>query len=72
MNLPAYIVLRLKPKRAITALDGVPAGMHKIASTYNPAACPACAFTNHPTAQKCLGCGAMLEPRSASEVANVR
>lgn len=71
LNVPAYIVLALKPKRALTAVAGIPSGLRKIATTYDPVACPGCGQTNHPSAGKCLGCGGPLEPRTVSEVEKV-
>ena len=71
LNLPAYLVLRLKPKREVGAVAGVPAGLRKIASTYEPLPCPACGSTNHPSATKCLECGAPLAASTVSEVSRV-
>lgn len=71
LNIPAYIVLALKPKRESTAVAGIPAGLRKISSTHAPLACSACGGTNHPSAAKCLGCGTVLQPRTVSEVERV-
>jgi len=71
LNVVAYIVLALKPKREVTAVAGIPAGLRKIASTFEPMPCPACGCTNHPSAAKCLECGAALQPRTLSEVERV-
>ena len=70
-NVLAYIALALKPKRELTAVAGIPDGLRKIASTLEPAPCPACGSTNHPSAAKCLGCGAVLHPQKLSEVEKV-
>jgi ribosomal protein L40E len=67
-NVLAYIALAMKPKRELTAVAGVPAGLRKIATTREPAPCPACGATNHPSAAKCLECGAALRPQTRSEV----
>lgn len=68
---PGYFYLRTRPKREVFAPAGVPEGLRKIASTYEPACCPACGKENHPSAERCLGCGAALSPQGVSEVARL-
>lgn len=67
-NALAFLVLLTRPKRRVVALAGVPAGLHKIAATYEPQPCPKCGAGNHPSALQCGGCGANLRPRITSEV----
>ncbi len=66
-----YLVLAALPKRAIEAPGGVPGGLHKVAATYRPQSCAKCGRENHPSATRCLGCGAPLVPEVVSEVARV-
>ncbi len=72
LNVLAYIALALKPKREVAAVAGIPAGLRKIAATFDPVPCPGCGATNHPSAAKCLECGATLQPQTHSEVERVR
>jgi hypothetical protein len=67
-TLPGFLYLLTRPRRAVEAPAGVPAGLGKIAATYSPALCPACGAENHPSAAQCSSCGRKLEPRVASEV----
>ncbi len=69
LNLAAYVALLTRPKLAVEAPAGVPAGLRKIAATYAPQPCGKCGTLNHPTAAACIGCGAHLEPKTTSEVA---
>lgn len=66
-----YLVLAMLPKRAIEAPGGVPGGLHKVAATYRPQSCAKCGRENHPSATRCLGCGAPLVPDVVSDVARV-
>ena len=66
-----YVVLTALPKRAIEAPGGVPQGLHKVAATYAPVRCSKCGRQNHPSATRCVGCGAPLVPDIVSEVARV-
>jgi len=70
-NLPGFLVLLALPRGEVKGPAGVPSGLAKIATTYPPAACPACGTENHPSAVKCLGCGSNLSPKMTSEVARV-
>jgi hypothetical protein len=70
-NAVAYILLLTRPKREVEAPAGVPLGLGKIAATHAPQPCPKCGTLNHPSAGKCLGCGASLSPRVESEVSRV-
>ena len=65
---PAYLVLLTRQPRA----TNVPAGFVKIPATAAPQACPLCGATNHPSATRCLGCNAPLEPAKVSEVSRLK
>ena len=67
-NAVAYILLLTRPQREVQAPAGVPSGLGKIAATHAPQRCPKCGAPNHPSAGKCLRCGASLSPRVESEV----
>lgn len=64
-----YLLLLTRPALPVAAPEGVPRGLRKIALTFSPAACPMCGRENHPSANRCLGCGSALTPRVASELA---
>lgn len=64
-----YLLLLMRPARPVLAPGGVPRGLGKFAATFSPAACPMCGRENHPSANRCLSCGAVLTPRVSSEVA---
>jgi hypothetical protein len=64
-----YIVLRTRPPQEIFAPAGVPSGLTKISSTYDPVHCPGCEAENHPSAARCGSCGKSLMPSITSEVA---
>ncbi len=70
-NVVAYILLLTRPQREVRAPAGVPSGLGKIAATHAPQRCPKCGALNHPSAPKCLRCGATLSPRVESEVSRV-
>ncbi len=69
-NVFAFGVLLTRPRREIKAPAGIPAGLGKIAATYQPVVCQ-CGAENHPSARNCSTCGAALEPRTTSEVERV-
>lgn len=69
LNAFGYLFLLTRPKREVQAPAGVPGGLHKIAATHSPQACPACGTLNHPSASACIGCGGQLLPKTISEVA---
>jgi len=71
LNAFAYILLLTRPKREIRAPAGVPSGLGKIAATHAPQHCPKCGAFNHPSAVRCLECGASLSPGVESEVRRV-
>jgi hypothetical protein len=71
LNAIAYILLLTRPKREIRALAGVPPGLGKIAATHAPRRCPKCGAFNHPSAVRCLACGASLSPEVESEVRRI-
>jgi len=67
LNVLAYVWLLTRPRGTGLEPTGVPSGLRKVATTWEPQPCPACGHANHPSAQQCLGCGARLEPKFASE-----
>jgi hypothetical protein len=68
LNVVAFAVLLFRPAGLTTAPAGIPAGLHKISSTYAPVACVKCGDLNHPSAHACAGCGTALKPAMESEV----
>ncbi len=44
----------------------------KIAATHDESYCPQCNHPCHPSADSCIGCGALLTPNFGSEVSKVR
>jgi hypothetical protein len=70
-SVAGYLALLALPKRPVSALAGVPSGLHKVAATYAPQACPNCGTLNHPSAARCAGCGAPLTPKVTSEVSRI-
>lgn len=67
-NILGYFFVLARPKREVKAPAGVPAGLHKIPTTYQPQPCSACGGENHPSATRCLSCGSPLAPQIRSEV----
>lgn len=67
-NACGFLALLIAPKREVQALTDVPPGLAKIPLTYTPEGCPQCGASNHPSARKCLDCGADLKPIVVSEV----
>ncbi len=67
-NIFGFLFIVTRPKREPTQRLPLPSGRHKIPATYEPQPCPRCGGENHPSATKCLGCGASLAPRIASDV----
>ncbi len=61
-----YIYVLSRP--ALTSRGDIPAGFVKVPTTHAPVPCKKCGNTNHPSAEKCSGCGAQLEPQMQSEV----
>ncbi len=70
-NVVAYILLLTRPRGQVKAPAGVPLGLGKIAATHAPQRCPRCSAFNHPSAVRCLTCGASLSPGVQSEVRSV-
>jgi hypothetical protein len=62
-----YLYVLTRP--AIVKEGEIPAGLVKVPATAAPLPCPACGYTNHPSAKQCVGCGGKLEPMMESEVA---
>ncbi len=67
-NVLGYLFVLARPKRVVEMPAGVPGGLHKIPTTYEPQPCPACGGENHPSATRCLSCGSPLAARIGSEV----
>ena len=67
-NVLALIFLLGKSTGSDPALEGVPRGLRKVPVTYGPRACAACGHENHPSATRCSGCGADLDPSVESEI----
>ena len=68
LNVLGYSFVITRPRLEVKAPAGVPAGLHKIPTTYDPQPCPGCGSENHPSATRCLSCGSALSPQIASEV----
>lgn len=51
--------------------EGVPRGLRKVPSTYAPRNCARCGAEHHPSAARCPGCGAELQPAVEAEVRRV-
>lgn len=67
LNAFGFLYVLTRPARLKTGI--VPPGLVKVPVTHAPVACPKCGNTNHPSAARCLGCGALLTPSFQSEVA---
>ena len=67
-NVFGYLLLLTRPLRPAEGLTRVPAGLGKVHVTREPSSCPECGKTNHPSAARCAGCDARLDPSSESEV----
>lgn len=65
-----YLCLYRKPSGA--GASGAPLGLAKIPRTLQPASCPACGASNHPSASLCLACGGTLEPSMRSELETLK
>lgn len=72
LNAVGYLLLLTRPKRDILAPGGVPKGLHKVATTHAPQPCLECGGENHPSARRCIHCGAALEPLLDSEAERAR
>ncbi len=57
-NVVALALLAPRARRTAAALRG----LAKIPATASPTPCPACGRTNHPSASRCVHCGAALSP----------
>jgi hypothetical protein len=64
-----YLYILTRP--AVAKKGEIPAGLVKVPATNAPVSCPACGYTNHPSAKRCFDCGGKLEPTMESEVARV-
>jgi len=59
-----YVLTRPSKVRA----GEVPGGLVKVPATYEPVPCPDCGTTNHPSAKRCSGCDAELQPLIQPEI----
>ena len=66
-NVVALALLAPRAARTAAALHG----LAKIAATASPAPCPSCGRTNHPSASRCVHCGAALVPLVEPETRRV-
>jgi hypothetical protein len=62
-----YLYVLARP--AAVKKGEIPEGLVKVPVTSMPLPCPACGYTNHPSARKCAACGGELQPQMESEVA---
>ena len=67
LNLAAAAWILIRPPRRTTPMP-LPPGLQKPHLTPNPASCPHCGRTNHPSARRCIACGVDLDPRVTSDV----
>ena len=65
--LAVVLVLARSPVQEVE----LPARLAKIPNTVPPDECPKCGARNHPTARRCNGCGAAMEPVTDSDVDRV-
>jgi ribosomal protein S27AE len=66
--LGVLLVLGQRPRDAVSAPQGIPAGLRKVPVTRAPRACPECGALDHPSARVCGRCGHALVASSVSEV----
>ncbi len=64
-----YLYVLTRPR--IRLPGEIPAGLVKVPTTRPPSRCPACGFTNHPSARHCAACRTELHPTIESEVSKV-
>jgi len=64
-SLPGYLYSATRPVRE--GAPRIPPGEWKFHTTREPEPCPECGHPNHPTADRCTGCGATLSPRVRPE-----
>ncbi len=65
-----YLYVLTRPSQV--EKDTIPPGLARVPDTHAPVGCPKCGNENHPSASKCAGCGAELQPLYESEVTRVR
>jgi hypothetical protein len=65
-----YLYVLVRP--AAAKPGDVPAGFVKVPATHMPVPCANCGYHNHPSANRCIGCGVQLEPMLQSEVARAK
>ncbi len=68
LNVVGYLLLLARPAKRAEGIMCIPVGLRKVHATPEPSSCPECGKTNHPSAERCAGCGAALRPSSESEV----
>lgn len=61
----------VKTRSAAADKGEIPRGFVKVPTTRTPTVCPKCGAGNHPSAKKCSGCGAEIQPTVSSEVSKV-
>ena len=61
-----YLYVLTRP--ALTSKGEIPEGLVKVPTTHAPMPCEKCGNPNHPSANKCSGCGVELTPQMQSEV----
>jgi hypothetical protein len=66
LNIFGYVYVLTMPSRARPG--EIPSGLHKVPETHAPVGCPSCGYPNHPSARRCVGCKASLQPKFESEV----
>lgn len=70
LHVAGYLYVLTRPAAADRA--DIPKGFVKVPTTRTPTHCPECGAENHPSAKKCSGCGAGLQPTIESEVSKIR
>ncbi len=72
LNVVAVVLVLTRPRLDTNALPaGIPRGFAKVPLTHTPTPCPQCGETNHPSASRCAGCGADLQPTATAESARL-
>lgn len=66
LSIFGYLYTLSRPSRAKPG--DVPEGLVKVPATASPVRCEKCGAENHPSAERCAGCGTHLTPTLQSEV----
>lgn len=70
LNVVAVAWVAMQPRGALERVPGgMPGGLGKIPATLPPLDCAACGNPNHPSARRCVACGAALAAAGESESA---